>query len=141
MNIKEFVHAWQHADKQLALEYFKSWFKFWHRWHLSRHKKAIIAQSRFGHFHFCKYYSLDGKKLLGFDFFVHLGASLDLYHTPALEKLGRVYTEEEAPELKIENAVPKPVCCRESYGYKRDCEHCDWEYYNNRTCPAKEGSP
>lgn len=101
MNITEFIRAWLHADKRLAIEYFKEWLKTWHRWHLTRHRVAIIAQSRFGHFHFSKYYTLDGKKLLGFDFFVHLGASLDLYHTKSLEKLGRAYTEEEAPELRI----------------------------------------
>jgi hypothetical protein len=93
MTAVEFVKAWLHANPVLALQYFKNWFTSFNRWHMSRHRKAIIAQRKLGHFHVDRYYTFDGKRL-GVDFYIHLGASLDLYHSPGLEALGYAYPNE-----------------------------------------------
>lgn len=94
MTLLEFVRAWLHANPALALQYFKNWFRRpTRKWRLSRHRKAVVLTQRLGHVSIDRYHDIDGTKI-GVDFYVHLGASLDLYHTPALEKLGYAYPDE-----------------------------------------------
>ena len=112
MHIVEFLKEWKIAirDKTFMIVYCKNLFKISRKWQLTRHRKAVLINCRFGHVHFDRYFSfmhfwgsMEGHVIcrLGIDLYIHLGAGLGIYHTKSLEKLGRAYTEQESPQLRL----------------------------------------